>query len=91
MFPAWFVVTAAAFLFLEGRKQYHRYFKKGAANLCGVVSIVKGLQGDSLPTVDGKLIPRTMDLPVYSVAAFNDKVIACVVTHGSRRRFKTAA
>lgn len=74
MFPAWFAAVAAAFLFLEGRKQYHRFFKKGSANICGVVSIVNELQGDRLQTIDGKLIPRTMDLPVYSVAAFNDKV-----------------
>lgn len=73
MFPVWFVVTAGAFIFLEGRKQYRAYFKEGVANLCGLV-IVNDRGGDAVPKDDGKLIPRTMNLPIYSVAAFNDKV-----------------
>lgn len=72
MFPAWFALVAGGFLVLEARKQYQRFFKKGAASVCGVVSIVNELHDGSMHK--GRLIPRTLDLPIYSVAAFNDKV-----------------
>lgn len=79
LFPVWFVLVAGVFLVLETRKQARRFFAKGAASVCGVVSIVNEFHDDSMHKVDGRLIPRTMDLPVYSVAAFNDKVISLQV------------
>lgn len=75
LFPIWFVFVAGVFLVLETRKQARRFFTKGAASVCGVMSIVNEFHDDSMHKVDGRLIPRTMDLPEYSVSAFNDKVI----------------
>ncbi|CBJ27734.1 peroxidase [Ectocarpus siliculosus] len=74
LFPAWFALVAGGFLVLEAQKQYQRFFKKGAASVCGVVSIVNELHDGSMHK--GRLIPRTLDLPIYSVAAFNDKVLS---------------
>lgn len=34
-FPAWFGLIALIFLYLETRKQYRRYFKKGSAMVLG--------------------------------------------------------
>lgn len=42
--------------------------------MCGVMSIVNDLHDGSIFKNGDRLIPRTLDLPVYSVAAFNDKV-----------------
>ena len=74
LFPVWFMVVGGIFLVLETRKQARRFFSKGAASVCGVMSIVNEFHNDSVHKVDGRLIPRTMDLPAYSVPAFNDKV-----------------
>ncbi|CAB1101232.1 unnamed protein product [Ectocarpus sp. CCAP 1310/34] len=74
VFPAWFALVAGGFLVFEAQKQYQRFFKKGAASVCGVVSIVNELHDGSMHK--GRLIPRTLDLPIYSVAAFNDKVLS---------------
>lgn len=74
LFPVWFVLVVGGFLVLEPRKQARRFFAKGAASICGVMSIVNEFHDDSVHKVEGRLIPRTMDLPTYSVAAFNEKV-----------------
>lgn len=39
-FPAWFALIALIFLYLETRKQYRRYFKKGSATVLGERSSV---------------------------------------------------
>lgn len=74
LFPAWFVLAVGVLLVLETQKQTRRFFAKGVASVCGVVSIVNEFHDDSIYKIDGRAIPRTMDLPTYSVAAFNDKV-----------------
>ncbi|CAN0025142.1 unnamed protein product, partial [Ectocarpus sp. 6 AP-2014] len=77
-FPAWFGLIALIFLYLETRKQYRRYFKKGSATLLGCLQVVnESYTGDDaaeLPKRE-RLMPRTEDLPMYSVAEFNDKVL----------------
>ncbi|CAM9831972.1 unnamed protein product [Ectocarpus sp. 4 AP-2014] len=76
LFPAWFGLISGGFLILETQKQYHRFFKKGAANVCGVVSIVNELHDTSIRNNGGRLIPRTLDLLIYSISTFNDKVLS---------------
>ncbi|CAN0184392.1 unnamed protein product, partial [Scytosiphon promiscuus] len=81
-FPAWFGLIALTFLYLEVRKQYRRYFKKGSAKLLGCVQIINekhkgeaGVGEDGEPPKEERLMPRTKDLPIYSVAELNDKVL----------------
>ncbi|CAM9534507.1 unnamed protein product [Ascophyllum nodosum] len=75
-FPSWFAFIALSFAFLESRKQYRRYFKKGAAKGCGCIELVNE---DYVSEADRKalarLMPRTEDLPIYTVTEFNDKVV----------------
>ncbi len=59
-----------------------RYFRKGAANICGFVELINeaytpgdGQGNDENPSAT-RLVPRTEDLPLYTVAEFNDKVRA---------------
>eukprot|EP00752_Nemacystus_decipiens_P002581 g2416.t2 len=79
-FPAWFALIAVIFIALEARKQYRRFFNKGSAKFLGCVQIVNerhnngeggGIGGAQLE----RLVPRTEDLPIYSVAELNDKVL----------------
>ncbi len=57
-----------------------RYFRKGSASLLGLFELVNeeyasgdGEENDGDPSED-RLVPRTEDLPLYTVAEFNDKV-----------------
>lgn len=77
-FPVWFAVLALGFIFFESRKQYRRYFKKGAAKLFGCVEMVNydyDSQGEKITAE--RLMERTEDLTIYSMAEFNDKVGSC--------------
>ena len=57
-----------------------RYFRKGAANLCGFVELINeeyNPDGEGEDDGDGdkhRLVPRTEPLPLYTVAEFNEKV-----------------
>ncbi|CAM9704645.1 unnamed protein product, partial [Ectocarpus fasciculatus] len=80
-FPAWFGLIALIFLFLETRKQYRRFFKKGSAKVLGCVEIINerykgegGADDNGAPQYQ-RLVPRTEDLPMYSLAEFNEKVL----------------
>lgn len=60
---------------------FDRYFRKGAANLCGFVELINeefkaGGDADGEDDEDTKhrLVPRTEPLPLYTVAEFNEKV-----------------
>eukprot|EP00903_Cladosiphon_okamuranus_P015565 g14370.t1 len=81
-FPAWFCVVALSFVVLETQKQYHRYFRKGAANLCGFVELINeeykpqgGEEEDAEGNTKHRLVPRTEPLPLYTVPEFNEKVL----------------
>ncbi|CAM9298493.1 unnamed protein product [Ectocarpus sp. 4 AP-2014] len=81
VFPAWCGLVALIFLFLETRKQYRRYFKKGSAKILGCVAIInerhdgKGDTDENGVPQYQRLVPRTEDLPIYSLAEFNIKVL----------------
>ncbi|CAM9611990.1 unnamed protein product, partial [Ascophyllum nodosum] len=74
VFPVWFAVIAVSFLVCEGRKQYYRYFRKGAAKGCGCVEVINDeYYAEGGATMD-RLVPRIERAPLYTVAEFNDKV-----------------
>ncbi|CAM9873857.1 unnamed protein product [Ectocarpus sp. 6 AP-2014] len=81
VFPAWLGLIALIFLCLETRKQYRRYFKKGSAKMLGCVEIIherhdgKGDADENGVPQYQRLVPRTEDLPIYSLAEFNEKVL----------------
>eukprot|EP00752_Nemacystus_decipiens_P001683 g1633.t1 len=80
-FPLWFAFGALLFLTLEARKQYRRYFRKGAASFCGFVELINeeytpGAEGeDDADRTKHRLVPRTEPLPLYTMAEFNEKVL----------------
>lgn len=57
-----------------------RYFRKGAANLCGCVELINeeyhpnkdGDEGEI--EIEDRFVPRTEALPIYTVPEFNEKV-----------------
>lgn len=59
----------------------YRYFRKGAANLCGFVELINeeyqpgdGKDGNDEDGTKHRLMPRTEPLPLYTLAEFNEKV-----------------
>lgn len=54
-----------------------QYFKKGAANLCGMVELVnEEFSEEALKNeIEDRLMPRTEELPLYTMQEFNDKVV----------------
>eukprot|EP00904_Undaria_pinnatifida_P011388 jgi/Undpi1/737/HiC_scaffold_10.g04201.m1 len=77
LFPIWLAVVPVFFIALETRKQFHRYFAKGAASICGVVAIINEEFSDEAlkKEVEDRLMPRTEELPLYTTQEFNDKVL----------------
>ncbi|CAM9152625.1 unnamed protein product [Ectocarpus sp. 12 AP-2014] len=81
VFPAWLGLIALVFVCLETRKQYRRYFKKGSAKILGCVEIINERHdGEGDADENGapqyqRLVPRTEDLPIYSLSEFNEKVL----------------
>lgn len=75
-FPIWLAIILMLFVYLESRKQYRRFFKKGSANVCGCVALINEEyeDGDGSAKNANRLVPRTEDLEIYSVSEFNDKV-----------------
>lgn len=55
-----------------------QYFKKGAANLCGMVELINEEFSDEAlkKEVEDRLMPRTEELPLYTTHEFNAKVVA---------------
>lgn len=49
-----------------------QYMRKGAAQVCGCVEVVN--QDFSSTVERPRLVPRTLDLPIYSTLEFNEKV-----------------
>lgn len=74
VFPAWFALISACFVYFEFRKQYRLYVTKGRAKVLGVVEIVNENFGKSTDGSHDRLIPRTEALPLYTIVEFNDKV-----------------
>lgn len=74
VFPTWLGLLGLCFLFFETRKQYHRYFKKGSAYIFGVVQLINERHDAKGRDTGERLIPRTEDLPIFTLAEFNDKV-----------------
>lgn len=75
-FPIWLAVISVLFVYLESRKQYRRFFKKGSANVCGCVELINEEYEDDDEAAKHahRLVPRTEALEIYSVSEFNDKV-----------------
>ena len=73
VFPIWLGLMTLSFVCLEIRKQYRRYFSKGAAKLCGFMEVLneEALGRNQAPD---RLVPRTENLPIYTMPEFNDKV-----------------
>lgn len=76
----------------------HRYFRKGAANLCGFVELINeeykpgsGQDGDDDDRTKHRLVPRTEPLPLYTVPEFNEKVKTEVKRDGSTCGFHLLA
>lgn len=74
VFPIWLGFILLCFVCLESRKQYRRYFAKGAANVCGFMEVINEDHALTKDKVQDRLVPRTEDLPIYTMAEFNDKV-----------------
>lgn len=55
---------------------YLQFFKKGSANLCGLLEVVNEEFSDEAikKAVEDRLVPRTQELPIYTPKEFNDKV-----------------
>lgn len=50
-----------------------QFFTKGTASVCGMVDIINdGFPDEALKKA--RLMPRTEDLPLYTMEEFNDKV-----------------
>lgn len=69
-----------------------RYFRKGSAKLCGLVEVVNSkyereAEGEDEDDVEDRLVPRTEDLPLYTMAEFNEKVRKCgsIMKIGARK------
>lgn len=73
-FPIWLGFMVLCFVCLESRKQYRRYFAKGAANVCGFMEVINEDHALTNDKAQDRLVPRTEDLPIYTMAEFNDKV-----------------
>ena len=73
-FPIWLGFMVLCFLCLESRKQYRRYFAKGAANVCGFMEVINEDHALTHDKALARLVPRTEELPIYTMAEFNDKV-----------------
>ena len=54
-----------------------QFFTRGAANVCGVVQVVNESFVDEavISEVEDRLMPRTEELPIYTMQEFNNKVI----------------
>ncbi|CAM9782649.1 unnamed protein product, partial [Ectocarpus sp. 12 AP-2014] len=77
LFPIWLGIVPPIFLVLEVRKQARRFFTKGAARLCCFVELVNEKFTDEAiqQEVDNRLMPRTEELPIYTMQEFNEKVL----------------
>eukprot|EP00903_Cladosiphon_okamuranus_P012613 g11801.t1 len=77
LFPIWLGIVPPVFFALEVRKQFKRYFTKGAASFCGVVELINEDFTDEAiqKQVEDRLIPRTEELPIYNMQEFNDKIL----------------
>ena len=53
-----------------------QFFAKGAANVCGLVQVVNENFVDEavIAEVEDRLMPRTEELPIYTMEEFNNKV-----------------
>ena len=53
-----------------------QYFKKGAANLCGMVELINEQFSDETrkKELEDRLMPRTEELPLHTTHEFNAKV-----------------
>lgn len=75
VFPAWFAILVLLFLFFEARKQYRRFFEKGSANVLMCLEVVNNrFEGPKRRARNPRIMPRTEELPLYTLAEFNEKV-----------------
>lgn len=75
MFPTWATAIAVLFMLLETRRQYGHFFTTKVVSFCvraGVMNEEHETSGYDARTA--RLLPRTEDVLIYSVAEFNDKV-----------------
>lgn len=59
-----------------------QYFTKGSVSLCGMVEIINDTYSDEAlkKEVEDRLMPRTEELPLYSMHEFNNKVVKGIGT-----------
>lgn len=73
-FPVWFAFISLSFVVLEFRKQYRRFFDKGVAKGCGCIELINEDYTPEDKKAMSRLMPRTEDVPIYTINEFNDKV-----------------
>ncbi|CAM9823746.1 unnamed protein product, partial [Discosporangium mesarthrocarpum] len=73
-FPIWFSFLSLCFLYLETAKQLSKFRRKGKT-VCGCVDPDFQQGVDGLGTSMDRLMPRTEEVPIYTTAEFNDKVL----------------